>query len=173
MRELLINEQIRDREVRLIGDDGTQYGIISVQEARLIADEKGLDLCKVNDARDNNPATCKLMDYGKYRYDQLKREKEAKKSQKIVEIKEIRLSAVIDVGDMQRLAAQSQKFIAEGNKVKASIRLKGRQQTHPEIAIDIVKQYIGLVGECAVVEKHPTQEGRNIFAVLAPVPVKK
>lgn len=173
MRELQINEQIRDREVRLIGDDGTQYGIIAIREARQLAEDKGLDLCKVNEAKDNNPATCKLMDYGKYRYDQLKKEKEQKKNQKIVEIKEIRLSAVIDIGDMTRLADQTQKFITSGNKVKASIRLKGRQQAHPEIAVDIVKQYIELVGACAIVEKQPMQEGRNIFAVLAPAPNKK
>lgn len=167
LKELQINEQIRDREVRLIGDDGQQYGVISIREARQIAEEQGLDLCKVSPPS-VQPPTCKLMNYGKYRYDQQKREKEAKKNQKVMEIKEIRLSATIDVGDTTRLAAQSRKFLQEGNKVKASIRLKGRQQAHPEIAINIVKDYISMVGEGVVVEKQPAQEGRIIYTILAP-----
>ena len=166
MKELTINERIRDREVRLIGSDGTQYGVISIHEARQIADEQGLDLCKVS-PDGVTPATCKLMDYGKYRYEQQKKEKEAKKNQKVIEVKEIRLSATIDTGDTTRLAAQTAKFLAEGNKVKASIRLKGRQQAHPELAVDIINDYIALVGDCTV-EKKPTQEGRNIFTILAP-----
>ena len=167
MKELIINERIRDREVRLIGEDGTQYGILPISEARRIAEEKGLDICKVSPP-DVTPATCKLMDYGKYRYDQQKREKEQRKNQRIVELKEVRLSATIDVGDTKRLAAQTAKFISEGNKVKASIRLKGRQQAHPDIAIGIIKDYIEMVGEGAVVEKAPVQEGRMIFTILAP-----
>lgn len=167
LKELIINERIRDREVRLIGEDGTQYGIIPISEARRIAEEKGLDICKVSPP-DVTPATCKLMDYGKYRYDQQKREKEQRKNQRIVELKEVRLSATIDVGDTKRLAAQTAKFISEGNKVKASIRLKGRQQAHPEIAVGIIKDYIEMVGEGAVVEKAPVQEGRMIYTILAP-----
>jgi len=115
------------------------------------------------------PATCKLMDYGKFKYDQQKREKEQRKNQHNVELKEVRLSAVIDIGDTKRIAKQSAEFIAEGNKVKASIRMKGRQQAHPEIAVGIVNDYIAMVGEGAVVEKAPTQEGRMIYAILAPV----
>ena len=174
MKELQINEQIREREVRLIGADGQQFGIISIQEARNIAEEQGYDLCKVADSKktDNGfvPATCKLMDYGKYRYDQQKREKEAKKNQHTVETKEIRLSATIDIGDTQRLAKQTAEFIADGNKVKASIRLKGRQQAHPEIAVKIVEDYIGMVSEriAVSVEKAPIQEGRMIYTILAP-----
>ena len=174
MKELLINEQIREKEVRLIGAEGQQYGIISIAEARNIAEEQGYDLCKMSDSKktDNGfvPATCKLMDYGKYRNEQQKREKEAKKNQKIVEIKEIRLSATIDIGDTQRLAKQTAEFISDGNKVKASIRLKGRQQAHPEIAVKIVEDYIAMVQERVAisVEKVPTQEGRMIFAILAP-----
>lgn len=167
MKELLINDQIREREIRLIGDDGTQYGVMSMRDARAIADEKALDICRVSPPG-VTPATCKLMDYGKFRYEQQKREKEQKKNQHIVELKEVRLSATIDVGDTKRLAAQSAKFLSEGNKVKASIRLKGRQQAHPEIAVDIVKEYIELIGEKAVVEKAPTQEGRIIYTILAP-----
>ncbi len=168
MKELQINEQIRDREVRLIGDDGTQYGVISIREARQIAEEKGFDICKVSPPN-VQPAACKLMDYGKYRYEQQKREKEAKKNQKTVELKEVRLSATIDIGDTKRIATQTAKFLEEGNKVKASIRLKGRQQAHPEVAVDIVKDYIAMVGENVTVEKQPVQEGRIIYTILAPV----
>ena len=171
MKDLYINEQIKDREVRLIGEDGQQYGVLSFRDALAIAEEKGLDLCKMTPPG-VQPPTCKLMDYGKYRYEQQKREKEAKKNQHVTEIKEIRLSATIDVGDTKRLAAQSAKFIGEGNKVKASIRLKGRQQAHPEIAVKIVEDYIAIVGDCAVVEKKPTQEGRNIYTILAPATKK-
>lgn len=173
MKELLINEQIRDREIRVIGEDGNQYGILSLKDALALAEEKGLDLCKVTPPN-VQPATCKLMDYGKYRYDQIKREKEASKNQKVMEIKEIRLSAVIDIGDITRLAKQTAKFIEAGNKVKSSIKLKGRQQAHPEIAVDIVNQYIDLVkAEVDVqIEKAPAQDGRMIFAMLAPVTKK-
>ena len=116
------------------------------------------------------PATCKLMDYGKYRYEQQKREKEAKKNQHTVEIKEIRLSATIDIGDQQRLAKQSAEFISDGNKVKASIRMKGRQQAHPEIAVKIVEDYVQMVSErvAITVEKAPMQDGRMVYTVLAP-----
>ena len=174
MKELQINEQIREREVRLIGAEGQQYGIISIQEARNIAAEQGYDLCKMSDSKktDNGfvPATCKLMDYGKYRYEQQKREKEAKKNQHTVEIKEIRLSATIDIGDQQRLAKQSAEFISDGNKVKASIRMKGRQQAHPEIAVKIVEDYVQMVSErvAITVEKAPMQDGRMVYTVLAP-----
>mgnify|MGYP002303689113 FL=1 len=171
LKELQINEQIRDREVRLFGDDGQQFGVISIREARQIAEERGLDICKVSPPS-VQPATCKLMDYGKYRYEQQKREKEAKKNQKVMEIKEIRLSATIDIGDTTRLAQQTAKFLAEGNKVKASIRLKGRQQAHPEIAVKIVEDYIKMVGDDVVVEKKPMQEGRMIFTILAPAQKK-
>ena len=174
LKELQINEQIREREVRLIGAEGQQFGIISIQEARRIAEEQGYDLCKVADSRKTDdgvvPATCKLMDYGKYRYEQQKREKEAKKNQHTVEIKEIRLSATIDIGDQQRLAKQSAEFIADGNKVKAAIRMEGRQQAHPEIAVKIVEDYVQMVSErvAITVEKAPTQDGRMVFTVLAP-----
>ena len=171
MKDLFINEQIKDREVRLIGEDGKAYGVLATRDALAIAENMGLDLCKVTPPG-VVPPTCKLMDYGKYRYEQQKREKEAKKNQHVTEIKEIRLSATIDIGDSKRLAQQSAKFIADGNKVKASIRLKGRQQAHPEIAVKIVEDYIALVGECATVEKKPTQEGRIIFTILAPATKK-
>lgn len=172
MKELFINDQIRDREVRLVDENGQLVGVIPIAQAREIAKGKDLDLVKVTPPG-TIPATCKLMDYGKYCYDQQKKEKENKKNQTITEIKEIRLSATIDVADANRLAAQSAKFIEKGNKVKASIRLKGRQQAHPEIAKKIIEDYIESVREKSVsvaltVEKPPTQEGRNIYVVLAP-----
>lgn len=176
MKDLIINDQIKDREVLLIGEDGKQYGVMSIRDARAIAEEKGLDICKVTPPG-VTPVTCKLMDYGKYRYDLQKKEKVAKKNQSVTETKEIRLSATIDIGDTTRLAQQSAKFLKGGNKVKASIRLKGRQQAHPEIAIKIVEDYIALVQKSAedfaiVVEKKPAQEGRMISTTLAPATKK-
>jgi translation initiation factor IF-3 len=164
---MTINERIREREIMLIGEDGTRYEKLTKFQALDIAREKGLDLVKVS-PDGVIPATCKLMDYGKYRYDMQKREKEQRRNQSTQELKELRLSATIDIGDTARLAKQTAKFIAEGNKVKASIRLKGRQQAHPELAVDIVKEYIRMSGEGIVVEKAPTQEGRIIYTILAP-----
>ena len=163
-----INEEIRDKEVRVVTDDGEQLGIMPTAEALQAAAARNLDLVKI--APQATPPVCKIMDYGKYRFDAQKREKEAKKNQKIVEIKEIRLSATIDIGDTQRLAKQTAEFIADSNKVKASIRLKGRQQAHPEIAVKIVEDYIAMVQEkvALTVEKAPMQEGRMIYTILAP-----
>jgi len=172
LKELLINEQIRAKEIVLILDDGQKYGNISLKDAFNLAEERGLDICQVNAPKEGLPI-CKLMDYGKYCYEQQKKDRDAKKKQKVIEIKEVRLSAVIDIGDITRLAAQSAKFIQEGNKVKASIRLKGRQQAHPEIAVDILKDYIVKVGEGITVEKQPTQEGKNIYTIIAPAQQKK
>lgn len=172
MKELTINERITDAKVLLIGSEGKQYGVISIDEARAIASQYNLDLCQVSPPN-VQPATCKLMDYGKYRYEQQKKEKDAKKNQKIIEIKEVRLSVTIDVGDIKRLATQAAKFVKEGNKVKASIRLRGRQQAHPELAVDTINEFIQLVGEGVVIEKPPIQEGRIIYTILAPVGTKK
>ena len=168
MKELTVNDKITDSKVLLIGNDGKQYGVVDIQEARAIAMRHGLDLCKVSPPN-IEPATCKLMDYGKYRYEQQKKEKDARKNQKIIEIKEVRLSVTIDVGDIKRLATQAQKFISEGNKVKASIRLRGRQQAHPEPAVETVNNFIQLVGENIAVEKQPTQEGRVIYTIIGPI----
>lgn len=168
MKELTVNDKITDLKVLLIGNDGKQYGVVDIQEARAIAMRYGLDLCKVSPPN-IEPATCKLMDYGKYRYEQQKKEKDARKNQKIIEIKEVRLSVTIDVGDIKRLATQAQKFVSEGNKVKASIRLRGRQQAHPELAVETVNNFIQLVGGNIAVEKQPTQEGRVIYTIIGPI----
>lgn len=171
MKEYQINDQIREKEVRLIDDNGTQYGVLPTREARQIAFDREMDLCKVSPPS-IVPPTCKLMDYGKYRYEQQKREKEQRKNQKTVELKEVRLSATIDIGDTKRIALHTEKFLNEGNRVKASIRLWGRQQAHPKIAVEIVKSYIEMIDTEFKIEKEPVQEGRIIYTILAPL-VKK
>ena len=169
---MLINQQIRDKEVRLIGADGTQLGVVSIQEAMRIAKEAGLDLAKVSSDNAPPPATCKLMDYGKYRYEQQKREKDQKKNQRVIQTKEVRLSAVIDIGDLSRLAKQTVKFLEDGDKVRASILLRRREQAHPEIAMKIMEKYLELVGESCSIEKPLKQEGRMIAVTLAPASKK-
>ena len=162
---------IRDREVRLIGADGTQLGVLSGYEAKRLAEEAGLDLVKISP--NANPPVCKIMDYGKYRFEQQKREKESHKHQKSVALKEVWLSATIDIGDLKRLAAQASKFVAEGDRGKASIRMRGRQQAYPERSIEIVSRFIELVGDTVQVEKAPLREGRSVYTILAPLPIKK
>lgn len=166
-KEHQINEEIRDREVRLIGDDGTQLGIVSSAEAQRIADEKGLDLVKISPSA--NPPVCKIMNYGKFMFEQVKRAKEAKKNQKVVEIKEVWLSMTIDVGDLNVKAKQTLKFLSSGNKVKVSIRMRGRQMAHSELGLDVMARFFELVKEQGVMEKKPQTEGRNIWMMLAPL----
>ena len=160
-----INEEIRDPEVRLIDENGQQLGIMDVRAAQRLADERELDLVKVSF---NTPPTCKLMDYSKYRYDMMKREKEQKKNQKTIEIKEIRLSATIDVHDMEVKAKQCSKFLADGNKVKVSMRFRGRQITKGEMGEDVMTTFFEMLDGKAMIERAPKQEGRNMFMVLAP-----
>ena len=162
----MINEEIRDREVRLISDTGEQLGIMSSRAAQAIADEKGLDLVKI--AAGSTPPVCKIMDYGKYRYEQTKREKEQKKNQKIIEIKEVRLSATIDTHDMEVKAKACSKFLQDGNKVKVSIRFRGRQNTHGDVGLDVMEAFYQLVNDDATIEKPAKQEGRNMFMILTP-----
>ncbi|MBO6060979.1 MAG: translation initiation factor IF-3 [Clostridia bacterium] len=163
---MMINEQIRDREVRLIGEDGEQLGIVAIATAMRVAEERGLDLVKI--APQANPPVCKIMDYGKYRFDQSKREKEQRKNQTVVEMKEVQLSATIDTHDMEVKAKACNKFLKQGNKVKVSIRFRGRQAAHGEIGLDVMNTFLELVAENAVVEKQPKQEGRNMYMFLAP-----
>ena len=168
--ELMINEQIRDKEVRLIGADGSQLGIFSAYNAQKIADEAHLDLVKISP--NAVPPVCKVMDYGKYRYEQSKKEKEAKKNQKIVELKEIRLSMTIDDGDLNTKAKTAAKFLKEGNKVKVSLRMRGRQMVYVNEGIAVVLKFAELLTEVAVIEKKPVAEGRFISMVIAPVGTK-
>ena len=166
-KEHQINEEIRDREVRLIGEDGEQLGIMSSREALNLADDKGLDLVKISP--NANPPVCKLMNYGKYVYELAKKNKEAKKNQKVVEVKEVWLSMTIDVGDLNVKAKQAQKFLSAGNKVKVSIRMRGRQMAHSELGLDVMNRFFEMVKDYGTMEKQPLTEGRNIWMMLVPV----
>ena len=169
-KELQINEQIRDSEVRLIGSDGEQLGVVPTREAQRLADEKELDLVKI--APTATPPVCRIMDYGKYRFEQSKREKEARKNQHIVELKEVRLSLNIDVADFNTKAKHALRFLQEGNKVKVSIRFRGREMGHPEIGLETMKRFAEVCSEVAAVEKPAKMEGRNMLMFLAPKPAK-
>lgn len=166
IKELQINNQIQDKEVRLIGVNGEQLGIVSIAKAQQLADEQELDLVKI--APTAQPPVCKILDYGKHRYDQMKREKEAKKNQKIVELKEVRLSMTIDVNDINIKAKNASKFLKEGNKVKVSLKMRGRQTAFASQGIDVMNKFYEGLKDVAVIEKKPATEGRNIIMILAP-----
>ena len=161
-----INEEIRDKELRIISSDGQQLGIMSAKEALNLAEEKNLDLVKI--APQANPPVCKIMDYGKYRFEQAKREKEARKNQHIVEIKEVRLSLNIDTHDFNTKLNNALKFIKHGDKVKVSIRFRGREMGHPEIGLDTMKRFAEACGDAVIIEKPAKLEGRNMMMFLAP-----
>ena len=161
----MINEQIRDREVRLIGPDGEQIGVVSSREAQKIADEAGLDLVKI--APNAKPPVCKVIDYGKYRYELARKEKDAKKKQKTVELKEIRLSPNIDTNDLNTKMNAAKKFLAKGNKVKITLRFRGREMAHMNASKHILDDFAENLAEVSVVEKAPKIEGRSISMVLA------
>lgn len=165
-----INEEIRDKEIRVIGPDGGQLGIMSADEALEIAAAKELDLVKI--APQANPPVCKIMDYGKYRFEQQKREKEAKKNQHVVEIKEIRLSLNIDTHDFETKVNQAKKFIKSGNKLKVSIRFRGREMGHPEHGTEIMNKFADALSDVANVEKKAALEGRNMLMIMVTKPVK-
>lgn len=165
-----INEEIREKEVRLIDSEGQQLGIMPLQKALEAAEEKGLDL--VNISPKANPPVCKIMDYGKYRFEQAKREKEARKNQRVVEIKEVRLSLNIDTHDFETKKNHALRFISEGNKVKASIRFRGREMGHPELGLEIMRRFADAMSEVANVEKPAKLEGRTMLMFLAPKPAK-
>ena len=161
----MLNEQIRDKEVRLIGADGEQLGIVSSKEAQRLADEAGLDLVKI--APTAKPPVCKIIDYGKYRYEQARKEKEAKKKQKTIELKEIRLSPNIDTNDLNTKINAAKKFIEKGNKVKVTLRFRGREMAHMNQSKYILDDFAEALADVAVVEKAPKVEGRSIGMVLA------
>ncbi len=171
VQELLINEEIPDKEVRLIGSDGEQLGIVKTEHALRIAEEHDLDLVRI--APNANPPVCKVMDYGKARFEQLKREKEQRKNQTTIEIKEIRLSSTIDTHDMEVKAKAAAKFLKAGNKVKASIRFRGRQISHGSVGLDVMNAFYEMVQDGAVIERPAKQEGRNMVMILAPKPEAK
>ena len=169
-KELQINEQIRDNEVRLIGADGAQLGVMSAAQAQALADEQGYDLVKI--APTAVPPVCRIMDYGKYRFEQAKREKEARKNQRLVETKEIRLSLNIDVADFNTKAKHAMKFLQDGNKVKVSIRFRGREMGHPEIGLETMQRFAETCAEAGNVEKPAKMEGRHMLMFLAPKSAK-
>ena len=167
MKEMQINEQIRDREVRVISSTGEQLGIMSAKDALKKAEEKNLDLVKI--APTAKPPVCKIMDYGKYRFEQAKREKEARKNHKVVEIKEIRLSLNIDTHDFQTKVNHAEKFLKAGNKVKVSIRFRGREMAHPELGLTSMEKFAEACSEFSSIEKPAKLEGRQMLMFLAPV----
>ena len=163
--ELMINEQIRDKEVRLIGPDGEQLGIVSAKEALKVADDAGLDLVKI--APNAKPPVCKVIDYGKYRYELARKEKDARKKQKTVELKEIRLSPNIDTNDLNTKMNAAKKFLSKGDKVKITLRFRGREMAHMSQSKHILDDIAEALADVAVVEKAPKIEGRSIGMVLA------
>ena len=164
-----INEEILDKEVRLIGDEGEQLGIMSAAEALKIAMERELDLVKI--APGSNPPVCKIMDYGKYRFEQAKKEKEAKKNQRVIEIKEIRMSPGIDTNDFNTKLKNGQKFLADGDRVKVSVRFRGREMAHTDIGAQLLKDFAEKCADIANMDKAPKLEGRNMSMFLSPKPV--
>lgn len=169
-KEQQINEEIRDKEVRVVGDDGSQLGIMSSKAALDMAVQKNLDLVKI--APTAQPPVCKIMDYGKYRFEQAKREKEARKNQHIVDIKEVKLSLNIDTHDFETKLKNAIRFIEKGDKVKASIRFRGREMGHPELGLEVMKRFALALDEIANVEKPAKLEGRSMLMFLAPKPLK-
>ncbi len=163
--ELFINEQIRDREVRVIGEDGEQLGIMSSREAMKLAEEAGLDLVKI--APTAKPPVCKIVDYGKFRYEQTRKEKEAKKKQRTVEIKEIRLSPNIDTNDLNTKINAARKFIGKGDRVKITLRFRGREMAHMNNSKHILDDFAQALADIAVVDKAPKVEGRSMTMFLA------
>ena len=161
-----LNEEIRDKEIRLIGADGAQLGIMSAAQANELAEEQGLDLVKISP--NAVPPVCKIMDYSKFCFDQKKREKEAKKNQKVVEIKEIRMSPSIDTNDFNTKVKNAQKFLKDGNRVKVSVRFRGREMAHTNIGEKLLMDFGEACAEISSMEKNPKLEGRFMAMFLAP-----
>ncbi len=161
----MINEQIRDKEVRVIGENGDQLGVMSSRDAQKLADEAGLDLVKI--APTAKPPVCRIVDYGKYRYEQARKEKEAKKKQKTIEIKEIRLSPNIDTNDLNTKVNAAKKFITKGDKVKVTLRFRGREMAHMASSKHILDDFAEALADIAVVEKPAKVEGRSMTMILA------
>lgn len=163
--DLMINEQIRDREVRLIGEHGEQLGIMSAKEAYFKAQDAGLDLVKI--APTAKPPVCKIIDYGKYKYEMTRKEKEAKKKQKTIEIKEVRLSPNIDTNDLNTKVAAARKFLTKGNRVKVTLRFRGREMAHMHASRHILDDFAKTLSDISVIEKYPKVEGRSMTMYLA------
>ena len=162
--ELMINEQIRDKEVRVIGENGDQLGVMSIKEARQLAEEAELDLVKI--APTAKPPVCKIVDYGKYRYELARKEKDARKKQKTVELKEVRLSPNIDTNDLNTKISAARKFLGKGNKVKVTLRFRGREMADMQQSRHILDDFAEKLADIAVIEKPAKQEGRSLAMVL-------
>ena len=165
-QELSINEEIVAKEVKVIDENGEQLGIMSVAEAQKIADEKQLDLVEV--APGSDPVVCKIMDYGKYKYEQTRKEKESKKKQKVVEIKEIRLSSTIDTHDFEFKSKNARKFLEDGNKVKATIKFKGREVNNTTFGANVLNKFAESLEDVGTVDKAPKLEGRSMMLMINP-----
>lgn len=170
-QETQINQAIRDNEVRLVGANGEQLGIMSAREANAIAEKEGLDLVKISPSA--VPPVCKIMDYGKYLFDKTKKEKEQRKNQKIVELKEVQLSMTIEQHDIDIKAKNATKFLLNGDKVKVSIRMSGRQQAYADRGVESENKFAESLAEICTIEKPAKVEGRNIIMILAPKVAKK
>jgi translation initiation factor IF-3 len=166
----MVNEEIRDRDVRVIGTNGDQLGVMPVRRAMELAEEQQLDLVKI--VANAHPPVCKLMDYDKYRFEQAKREREIRKNQKIITLKEVQLSATIEEADVSVKAKAAIRFLEDGDKVKVSIRFRGRQITHTEIGVQVMRNFAERVKDVAVIERRPLVEGRHMIMILAPKEVK-
>ena len=166
INDLMINEEIRDREVRVVDQNGEQMGVYPIREALELAEERQLDLVKI--APQARPPVCKLMDYGKYRFEQSKKEREFRKNQKVITVKEVRLSATIEEHDIDVKFKAAVKFLKEGNKVKATIRFRGRQIAHSEIGRQVMAEFAERIKEYGTVDKVPQIEGRNMSMIISP-----
>lgn len=164
--ELMVNEEIRDREVRVIGSEGDQLGVMPIARALQLADDAKLDLVKI--VPNAKPPVCKLMDFDKHRFEQAKREKEMRKNQRIVTVKEVQLSATIEENDVLVKAKRAIKFLEDGDKVKVTIRFRGRQITHQEIGLAVMRDFVERTKDVSVVERRPSTEGRHMIMVLSP-----
>ncbi len=160
----MINEQIRDKEVRVIGANNEQLGIMSTEEARKLAEEAGVDLVKI--APNATPPVCRIIDYGKFRYEQARKEKEARKKQKVIEIKEIRMSPKIDTNDLNTKIGAARKFLSKGDRVKVTLRFRGREMAHMNNSKYILDDFAEALADIAVVEKAPKVEGRSLTMFL-------
>lgn len=166
IKDVEMNDRIRDREIRVIDENNAQLGLMSAIEANRIADSKNLDLVKISPTA--TPPVCKIMDYGKFKFEMAKREKDARKNQKVSELKEVWLSMTIDVHDLETKAKMAEKFLNAGDKVKVSIRMRGRQQAHAALGIEVMNDFFKIVEPVSLIEKRPLTEGRNILMILAP-----
>ena len=161
-----MNEEIRDREVRVIGQSGEQLGVMPIAQAMQMAEEAQIDLVRI--VPNAQPPVCKLMNYDKYRFEQAKKEREIRKNQKVVILKEVQLSATIEENDVITKAKNAIRFLSEGDKVKVSIRFRGRQITHTEVGMRVMQDFITRITDVAVVERRPLMEGRHMIMILAP-----